>query len=242
MSSKILKNCIDIHVHSGPGLFPRTVDDFQLAQEALKAEMRAVVLKAHEGSTVFRAHLVNRRLGREILIGSIVLNSFVGGFNPDAVDCAVKLGARVVWMPTISAQNHLNHYGSCNYSNMNTNSETRPLKPQRIFDEKGDIKPEVKEILEIIRDSDVCIATSHLSLEESLKLIDEALQMGIRKILLNHPEAGVTRVDLEIQKELAKRGVFIEKAYLWATAGWQACLTLISFDQYPQTLKINIVH
>lgn len=218
-----LKGLIDFHVHSEPGLFPRSVDDFTLAEEALQAGMRAVVIKAHEGSSVFRAHLVNTRLQADILVGSLVLNSFVGGFNPSAVDCAIKLGARVIWMPTITAQNHLRYYGGSNYTQMQSAHQLGHLVVQSVMDEQGKIVAEVKEILEIIRDHGVCLATSHLSCEESKRLVDEALKMGVEKIILNHPEAGVTKVDVHMQKELAKKGVYIEKAYLWATKHWQAC-------------------
>ena len=34
-------------------------------------------------------------------VGGIVLNSPVGGANPDAVRLAAALGGRIVWMPTV---------------------------------------------------------------------------------------------------------------------------------------------
>src|SRR5207249_11562449 len=40
---------------------------------------------------------------------SIALNSQVGGLNPSAVDLALKMGAKVVWFPTISARRHIEH-------------------------------------------------------------------------------------------------------------------------------------
>ncbi len=229
---EILRDCIDIHVHSEPGLFPRSVNDFMLAEEAEKEKMKAVVLKAHEGSSVFRASLVNTRLNKNILYGSIVLNSFVGGFNPDAVDCAQKLGARVIWMPTISAQNHLKYYGRSQYTQM-TSAVMRPLQAQSVLDDNGKIKTEVKEIIEIARDNEICIATSHLSLEESTKLIEEALKMGLKKILLNHPEAGLNSISISVQKEFAKKGVLIEKAYLWITEHWKAS----TIEKYVEAIK-----
>src|SRR6202034_3532530 len=60
-----------------------------------------VVLKAHEGSTVERATVAGGDT-----FGGVVLNSPVGGANPDAVQVAARLGGRVVWMPTVSARTH----------------------------------------------------------------------------------------------------------------------------------------
>ena len=90
---------IDFHVHSGPNFKPRRFDDPETARRAAAAEW--LVLKAHEGSTAERAHLA----GPQVL-GGIVMNSTVGGANPDAVMVAANLGACVVWLPTISAAAH----------------------------------------------------------------------------------------------------------------------------------------
>jgi len=223
MFSEILHGLIDIHVHSNPGLFPRVVDDFQLAEEAVESKMKAVVVKAHGGSSVSRAILVNKKMNKDILIGSIVLNSFVGGLNPDAVDCEIKLGAKIVWMPTICAKNHIEFYGRSGYHQMNTMKNLRPLKVLTIIDTNGELTKETKEIIEILRDNNICMATSHISLQESKKLIDTALDMGYKKIILTHPEADITQIDLYTQKEIANRGIFVEKAYLWSTNKWNSC-------------------
>ena len=45
------------------------------------------------------------------ILGSVTLNDAVGGLNPFAVEAALDLGARVIWMPTISAQNHIVKHG-----------------------------------------------------------------------------------------------------------------------------------
>src|SRR5919107_174535 len=72
---------------------------------ALPAGVDLAVLKAHEGSTVERAALAARQPETDgvRVVGGIVLNSPVGGANPDAVEVAARLGGRVVWVPTVSA-------------------------------------------------------------------------------------------------------------------------------------------
>lgn len=39
------------------------------------------------------------------MFGGITLNRQVGGINPYAVESALKLGGKVVWLPTQSARN-----------------------------------------------------------------------------------------------------------------------------------------
>ncbi|WP_243014991.1 DUF6282 family protein, partial [Brevibacillus borstelensis] len=74
-----LKGAIDIHVHSSPSIFPRSVNDLELAEQAKQAGMRAIVLKAHEESTVSRAKLVSKVVEGIEVYGSLVLNEYVGG-------------------------------------------------------------------------------------------------------------------------------------------------------------------
>ena len=60
-----------------------------------------------------RAYLCNRYNERVhggdndfTMFGSITMNRQVGGINPVAVEVALKLGAKVVWLPTQWAGNH----------------------------------------------------------------------------------------------------------------------------------------
>src|SRR5215831_10393764 len=91
----------DLHAHAAPSLLPRHGDDRATVAAERAVGFSAVVLKAHEGSTVERAAAAG-----DGAFGGIVLNSPVGGANPDAVEIAARLGGRVVWMPTVSARTH----------------------------------------------------------------------------------------------------------------------------------------
>lgn len=108
-----LVDVIDMHVHTNPDLRVRAYDDFELTDAGVKVNARGVVIKTHQGSTVERAFLCNRynnivngKNNFEIF-GSITLNNQIGGLNPYAVETALTLGAKVVWLPTASAKNHL---------------------------------------------------------------------------------------------------------------------------------------
>src|SRR5260221_6087967 len=77
---------IDIHVHSDPDVFNRSLDDFEVARIAARKGMRGIVLKNHVATTADRAALISRAVpGLEIWRG-IALNRPVGGVDTDAVE------------------------------------------------------------------------------------------------------------------------------------------------------------
>src|SRR2546430_13707944 len=51
---------IDIHVHSDPDAFNRSLDDFEVARIAAREGMRGIVLKNHVAPTAQRAALLRR--------------------------------------------------------------------------------------------------------------------------------------------------------------------------------------
>lgn len=181
---------VDTHVHSSPDVVARKLDDFELVEQARDAGMSALVLKSHCGSTCERAYLLNKIYPDFCILGGLVLNDSVGGFNPWAVETALKLGARQIWMPTKSAANHCEQLGGKHQG-------------LRIGDGQS-ISEDVVTILRMIADADVVLATGHLSPEESWILIQEALDIGVRRISVTHPEWSVTAFSIEMQLKLAK--------------------------------------
>lgn len=59
-------------------------------------------------------------------------------------------------------------------------------------------------------EADVCLATGHLSPQETRLLLDEAIRRGVRKFLVTHANWALTRYDLEEQKEFVRKGAFLE--------------------------------
>lgn len=133
-------------------------------------------------AVVIKSH-VESTAGRAILvenitgfkvIGGVCLNSSVGGLNPDAVKVTVDLGGKIVWFPTISAP-----LISINYKN-------------------------TEDILNLIAENDLVLATGHLKPEDIFKVIDYAKSAGINKIIINHPLTRVVGANIDEQKEMAK--------------------------------------
>ncbi|MDI3316930.1 MAG: DUF6282 family protein [Bacillota bacterium] len=216
----LARGSFDFHVHAAPSLFPRATDDLQLAREARAAGMAGFVLKAHEGSTAERAALLEEAVPGIRVVGSLTLNHFVGGFNPAAVEAALALGARVIWMPTLHAAQHLRHYGGAGYREQPSRVELRPRPPLSVLDENGRTRPEMVEILQLMAQAGAVLCTGHLAPAESLVLLRLARELGVERRVFTHPDLAVTRVGLEVQRELVREGVYVEKSLLTTLPAW----------------------
>lgn len=111
MSRVSLKGICDMHVHTNPDLRHRAYSDLELADAAVRVGARAIVIKSHLGFTVNRAAIateyVQKRYGDKTnftMFGGVVMNKIIGGINPEAVEKGLKLGAKVIWLPTQSAR------------------------------------------------------------------------------------------------------------------------------------------
>ena len=194
----LLRGAIDLHVHSHPDTAPRRLDDLELVEQARAAGLRGVLLKSHGFSTCERAYLLRRLYPDFHTFGGIALNDAVGGLNPVAVEVALELGAAQVWMPTKSAANHTRHLGGDGRLAVTDDAQT--------------LKPDVREILDLVAAHDVILGTGHLAPEETALLVSEALAAGVERVLVTHPEWGVTAVPVAWQQAWAATGrVFFER-------------------------------
>ncbi len=221
---ELLKGALDIHVHAGPDLFPRLLDAFEAAEAAGASGLRGIVLKHHHIPTVDRAYFASRAVRGVEVYGGVTLNYAVGGLNPFAVDAALKLGARIIWMPTVDARNHkrcfgeLGRYGSrLSYGRPGFYEEAEGIS---IFD-GGDLDPRLGPILGSIAESDVALATSHLSAEESKVLVEEALRRGVRRIVVTHVDFSTSNMSIEDQIWMAERGALLELCYSSISPAWR---------------------
>lgn len=193
LKADFLEGAADLHVHSSPDIEPRRYDDIDLAREAARAGMSAILLKSHQNSTVERARLAAKVVPGIQVFGGLVLNETVGGFNPAAVRLALQLGAKQIWMPTRSARNHRRAYG-------------QGEDGLSILDANGKVLPVVDQILDDIAVHGCLLGTGHLSPEESIRLIARARERGVQRIVVTHPEWHGTYFEIEEQQRLAAAG------------------------------------
>ena len=87
-----------------------------------------------------------------------------------------------------------------------------------ILDEKGKLLSVIHDILVLIKQYDMILATGHISVEESFTLVEAACQTGLPKIVITHPlldKLGAC-LDLEQQRQMVARGAFIEHCFVAA--------------------------
>jgi uncharacterized protein DUF6282 len=210
--ARVLKGSVDLHVHPAPSPLPRRVDAVEAAQAAESIGMRAIVVKSHHHSTVTDVLALGRDLnGLPVKVyGGIALNSAVGGLNPYAVDLALKLGGRIVWFPTIGSPQHIAHHAAhpdLKFPKLAVH--VREERPIDVLDENGELRPEVHDIIGLIKEHDAILASGHMAPDRILAVFEAAHAAGVNRLLVNHPNF-VVEATHEQGKRFVELGAVIE--------------------------------
>lgn len=208
-----LEAAIDTHIHSAPDTVPRAQDDIDLARTAAAAGMRAIVLKSHHFCTADRAILAEKSAGITVLGGLVLNATSCGGINPEAVRVTLQIGGRVVWLPTVSAVNHLDYVRRSGVS-AHVRSLTQSEVSVDVLDRRGRVSSALESVLKLIAEYDAVLATGHISVQETRLVVTRALELGVKRILVTHPEAPLIAMPIELQRELAAEGILFERCYL----------------------------
>ncbi|SDF60982.1 DUF6282 family protein [Sporomusa acidovorans] len=200
-----LQGIIDMHIHAFPDVRERSIDDIGLVREAQRLGVRAVVIKSHWVPTMDRAWLMHKLYPDVAVFGGITLNPSVGGINPDAVKTAIKLGAKIVWLPTLFSERQRTVEGKADGVRTVIN---------------GKVVPELNEVLKLIAQENIILGTGHLTPQEIFIVVDAACKAGVRKILVNHPEHYLVNLSIKDQKTLAADyNVYFERCYAQPLGG-----------------------
>ena len=203
-----LEGAADLHCHYGPDfIFPThnmepSVTAIQAAKEAAEAGFAAIVLKSHDFPTAALAYTLNQVVPNVRTFGGITLDHQVGGLNPWAVEHALRLGAKIVWLPTVAShQDYLNGLGPrLGY----------PGTGIRTTDDEGKLLPVIHEIIAMVAKHDAILATGHITADENYAVIREFARRG--RVIVTHagePAAGPHLTGAQCA-ELANLGAFIE--------------------------------
>jgi len=211
---RIMQGAIDLHCHSGPSVMPRSLNHVQAIREAQDAGMHAILFKDHYYSVTPVAKLLEEILPdlKVNLLTGVPLNNTVGGLNIHAVEHGIKLGARLVWMPTFSSRNHLDHHKQdAHFKDKFPQTKKKMLEPipLSVVDEHGRLLPEVGPILDLIADNDIVLSSGHLHISEIWPLFEEAKRRGVKRLLCNHPTY-VIDASLGDIRRLVDMGVYVE--------------------------------
>lgn len=120
--------------------------------------------------------------------------------NPQAVQTALELDAKIIWMPTVDAANEYRLRGKSGGIS--------------IYNENDSLLSALHSIFALIRDHRAVLATGHLGAEEIFHVVREARDSGVEKIVITHPEYWIVSLTLEQQEELIRGyGAILERCY-----------------------------
>ncbi len=219
---ELVRGAYDLHVHSGPDVMPRRIDDIALAQRFRDVGLAGYVIKSHYVPTAERAAVVRAAVPGVDVRGSITLNRAVGGLNPLAVEIAGREGALIVWLPTVDAANERRHLSSASpgaklpyWARLQREMQEAgfAISPVDIIDAAGRVVEELRAVLRIVAKYDMVLATGHLGRAEIFAVVQAAREEGVRKIVVTHPDFPSQALSLEDQCALADLGAYMEHCF-----------------------------
>src|SRR5215470_121308 len=235
---KTLEGAYDLQVHVAPDVIARRIDDIDCAKEFVARGMKGFVLKSHYIQTGERAQVVAKAVPGSRVFGAVTLNHSVGGLNPVAVELAGRTGCKIVWMPTVDAQNET-------AGRLDGGSEKLPFwakiqrelaaegispQPLSVVDDSGQLTEPARKCLERIGKHNMILATGHLGRVEIFALVRAAKTMGLKKVVVTHAEFPSQNLSGDEQKELADLGAIIEHCFTTtytAKATWESAFANI---------------
>ena len=202
---ELMYGVIDMHVHAFPDPEIDTGwDQINVAKRATDAGMGGVVFKAHTFPTAANTAFVQQAVDRYAdsverepaqVYGGIVLNNYVGGLNPASVEMAIKLDAKVVWLPS--------HHSAHHHKVMGQQGGIR------LLDDNDEPVSALKEIFAMVAEHDIILDPCHCGTKEKFVIIEEAMKAGVKRIILTHPDWNVTKATIEQQAEMGRMGAYI---------------------------------
>jgi hypothetical protein len=244
---KALEGGYDLQIHVAPDVIPRRIDDIDCAKEFLAHGLKGFVLKSHYIQTGERAQVVNKAVPGIRAFGAVTLNHSIGGLNPVAVELAGRSGCKMVWMPTVDAQNET-------AGRVDGPSDKLPFwakiqrelaaegiapPPLTVIDASGALVEAARRCLERIKNHNMILATGHLGRKEIFALVRGAREMGLKKVLVTHAEFPSQSLTGAEQKELADMGAIIEHCFTTTytrKAPWETAFANIRETGVSRTL------
>jgi len=220
-----LAGVIDMHIHIGPEICPRRTDAVELARECRDAGIRAIVIKPFEFCSVERAYFAEKFVPGIKVFGGLIFGRATRGVNVGAVEEALKMGAKAVWLPLCYSEWHTREEvvkGNPKYF------APHHLRRPEVFPvtKDGKVLPELRDTMDLLAKADAYLGTSHIAPEESVIVAEEARKIGCNVVVthFNSP-CFASDPDLEARaKALVERGAWIGFNFVY-TIGWWASQT-----------------
>jgi hypothetical protein len=219
---ELVRGAYDLHVHVAPDVMRRRISDLRLSARCAAVGLAGYVLKSHYVPTAERAAVLREAVPGVDALGAICLNAAVGGMNPVAVEIAAREGARVVWLPTTDAANHRatrNHLPAGATPPMwvalmdDLAAKGMEPPPVAVVGAAGEVLPATCQVLELIAAHDLVLATGHLGRDEIFAVVAAAVDAGVRRIVVTHPEFPMQNLPVADQLKLVAQGALLERCF-----------------------------
>jgi hypothetical protein len=236
---ELLAGALDTHVHIGPDVVERSIDDISLAHRFLELGMAGFVMKSHYTATAERASVVRAAVPPIEALGAIALNRAVGGMNPLAVEIAAREGARIVWMPTVDALNEAHEREAPPGAKVPVWVRLQrellergiEIEPIDVLDADGHPTPQTRDVLAVVAAHGLTLATGHLGRDEIFAIVAAAREQGVARIVVTHPEFPSQDLSIADQRALVESGdVLLERCFTTPHTGkisWERWLAAI---------------
>jgi len=204
---KLVKGAIDMHVHFAPepGV-SRHKNALESVLTARDLGLGGIVLKNRLYQTAPIASLVSQLVPGIAAFGAVCLDAECGGLNLQTAEVAAHLGAKVLWLPVFTSANS-------KFLVERKTGISIPGEGLSILAKDGTLLPELLDILKVIKDNDMVLATGHISAREILVVVEKARQLGINKIVITHAMSDYISETILSEQErlnLAHEGITIE--------------------------------
>lgn len=227
--NELLKGAYDLHIHSAPDLLPRKMDDLEMAERVRAAGMKGFAIKSHYFCTAERASTARKLYPGCNVVGTITLNSSVGGINQMAVEMAGRAGARLVWFPTVDSEHEQLHLSEIAarpdaklpfWAKIQLGMKAEGIRPPMLnILRDGKVSDETLGVLDVIAKYNMILATGHISREETFALVKAARERKVERVLITHVDFPTTFYTVEEQRELVSLGAYVEHCYTTPATG-----------------------
>jgi hypothetical protein len=197
--AELARAFVDVHHHAGPDVYRRAMTSRQAGR--CYAELGGwVVVKSHLGSTAAQAWEA-RQDGLPVS-GTLVLNRLAGGVHPRVLEQSVyqhgpdSPARLVVHLPTLTSPAHPSALPRQSFHPL---LDIDRWRGAGVTEDDGRLRPEVVEVIRAARDLPVVLATGHCTRDQTLRIVEQAAQLGLTRLLLTHathPMSGLTVADL----------------------------------------------
>jgi hypothetical protein len=151
--------------------------------------------------------------------------------NPAAVEVALGLGARIVWLPTLSSAQDVANGVAAQLG--------LPGPGLRVTDDDGELTAATRAVLDLVAEHDAVLATGHISADEHLAVTRAFTPRG--KVLVTHAMEELAGPNLDAAQcaELVELGATIELCALTCVG---ALATRPVSDLVGCILRVGVEH